>query len=157
MRRTQPAGCSMPTSRSEVLFAAAQRVLPGGVSSPVRAFRGVGGTPRFIARGAGPYLEDVDGNRYVDLVLSWGPLLLGRAHPSVLRAITDAAGRGTTDGAPAEDETRLAERIVATFPSIEMVRFVSSGTEATMSAIRLARAATCRRAVLKLQGRSPGH
>jgi glutamate-1-semialdehyde 2,1-aminomutase len=147
----------MPTSRSEVLFAAAQRVLPGGVSSPVRAFRGVGGTPRFIARGAGPYLEDVDGNRYVDLVLSWGPLLLGHAHPAVVRAITDAAGRGTTYGAPTEDETRLAERIVATFPSIEMVRFVSSGTEAAMSAIRLARAATGRRAIVKFDGCYHGH
>ena len=147
----------MSTSRSEALFAAAQRVLPGGVSSPVRAFRGVGGTPRFIARGAGPCLEDVDGNRYVDLVLSWGPLLLGHAHPAVVRAITDAAGRGTTYGAPTADETRLAERIVATFPSIEMVRFVSSGTEATMSAIRLARAATGRRAIVKFDGCYHGH
>ena len=147
----------MSTSRSEALFAAAQRVLPGGVSSPVRAFRGVGGTPRFIARGTGPCLEDVDGNRYVDLVLSWGPLLLGHAHPAVVREITDAAGRGTTYGAPTADETRLAERIVATFPSIEMVRFVSSGTEATMSAIRLARAATGRRAIVKFDGCYHGH
>src|SRR5207249_4601863 len=127
MRRTRPAGCSMPTSRSEALFAAAQRVLPGGVNSPVRAFRGVGGTPRFIARGAGPYLEDVDGNRYVDLVLSWGPLILGHAHPAVVRAIAEAAGRGTSYGAPTEVEIRLAQRIIATFPSIEMVRMVSSG------------------------------
>jgi glutamate-1-semialdehyde 2,1-aminomutase len=147
----------MPTTRSESLFAAAQRLLPGGVSSPVRAFRGVGGTPRFIARGEGAWLEDVDGNRYVDLVLSWGPLLLGHAHPAVVRAITDAAARGTTYGAPTEDELRLAERIVAAFPSIEMVRFVSSGTEAAMSAIRLARAATGRRAIVKFAGCYHGH
>ncbi|HEV8358340.1 MAG TPA: glutamate-1-semialdehyde 2,1-aminomutase [Gemmatimonadales bacterium] len=147
----------MPTTRSESLFAAAQRLLPGGVSSPVRAFRGVGGTPRFIARGEGAWLEDVDGNRYVDLVLSWGPLLLGHAHPAVVRAITDAAARGTTYGAPTEAELRLAERIVSTFPSIEMVRFVSSGTEATMSAIRLARAATRRRAIVKFEGCYHGH
>ena len=147
----------MPTTRSESLFAAAQRLLPGGVSSPVRAFRGVGGTPRFIARGEGAWLEDVDGNRYVDLVLSWGPLILGHAHPAVVRAITEAAARGTTFGAPTEAEVRLAERIVAAFPSIEMVRFVSSGTEATMSAIRLARAATGRRAIVKFEGCYHGH
>jgi glutamate-1-semialdehyde 2,1-aminomutase len=147
----------MPTPQSDALFAAAQRVLPGGVNSPVRAFRGVGGTPRFIARGAGPYLFDVDGNRYVDLVLSWGPLILGHAHPAVVRAITEAAARGTSYGAPTEAETRLAERIVASFPSIEMVRFVSSGTEATMSAIRLARAATGRQAIVKFDGCYHGH
>jgi glutamate-1-semialdehyde 2,1-aminomutase len=147
----------MPTPQSDALFAAAQRVLPGGVNSPVRAFRGVGGTPRFIARGSGPYLEDVDGNRYVDLVLSWGPLILGHAHPTVVRAITEAAARGTSYGAPTEAETRLAERIVASFPSIEMVRFVSSGTEATMSAIRLARAATGRQAIVKFDGCYHGH
>ena len=147
----------MPIARSEALFAAAQRVLPGGVSSPVRAFRGVGGTPRFIARGSGPYLEDVDGNRLVDLVLSWGPLILGHAHPAVVAAVTDAASRGTSYGAPTEAETLLAERIIATFPSIEMVRFVNSGTEATMSAIRLARAATARRAILKFDGCYHGH
>jgi glutamate-1-semialdehyde 2,1-aminomutase len=147
----------MPTPQSDALFAAALRVLPGGVNSPVRAFRGVGGTPRFIARGAGPYLFDVDGNRYVDLVLSWGPLILGHAHPAVVRAITEAAARGTSYGAPTEAETRLAERIVASFPSIEMVRFVSSGTEATMSAIRLARAATGRPAIVKFDGCYHGH
>lgn len=147
----------MPTPQSDALFAAAQRVLPGGVNSPVRAFRGVGGTPRFIARGSGPYLEDVDGNRYVDLVLSWGPLIVGHAHPAVVRAITEAAARGTSYGAPTEAETRLAERIVASFPSIEMVRFVSSGTEATMSAIRLARAATGRQAIVKFDGCYHGH
>ncbi len=146
-----------PTAASERLFAAAQRVLPGGVNSPVRAFRSVGGTPRFIARGEGPALVDADGNRYVDLVLSWGPLILGHAHPEVLAAIVDAAGRGTTFGAPTELEVRLAERVVATFPSVEMVRFVSSGTEAVMSAVRLARAATGRRALIKFEGCYHGH
>jgi glutamate-1-semialdehyde 2,1-aminomutase len=146
-----------PVAASERLFAAAQRVLPGGVNSPVRAFRSVGGTPRFIARGERATLVDADGNRYVDLVLSWGPLILGHAHPEVLAAIVDAAGRGTTYGAPTELEVRLAERVVATFPSVEMVRFVSSGTEAAMSAVRLARAATGRRAIVKFDGCYHGH
>jgi len=145
------------TRASERLFAAAQRVLPGGVNSPVRAFRSVGGTPRFIARGQGAWLEDADGNRYVDLVLSWGPLILGHAHPDVLAAVVEAAGRGTTYGAPTELEVRLAERVVETFPSMEMVRFVSSGTEAAMSAVRLARAATGRRAIVKFDGCYHGH
>jgi glutamate-1-semialdehyde 2,1-aminomutase len=145
------------TAASERLFAEAVRVLPGGVNSPVRAFRSVGGTPRFIARGEGATLEDVDGNRYVDLVLSWGPLILGHAHPAVLAAIVEAAGRGTTYGAPTELEVRLAERVVATFPSVEMVRFVSSGTEAAMSAVRLARAATGRAAIIKFDGCYHGH
>jgi len=123
----------------------------------VRAFRGVGGTPRFIARGFGPWVEDVDGNRLVDLVLSWGPLIMGHAHPTVVDAIVQAATRGTSYGAPTEAETLLAQRIVATFPSIEMVRFVSSGTEATMSAIRLARAATARRVIVKFDGCYHGH
>ena len=145
------------TRASERLFAAAQRVLPGGVNSPVRAFRSVGGTPRFIARGAGAWIEDADGNWYVDLVLSWGPLILGHAHPEVLEAVVAAAGRGTTYGAPTELEVRLAERVVSLFPSIEMVRFVSSGTEAAMSAVRLARAATGRRAIIKFDGCYHGH
>ena len=145
------------TKASERLFAAAQRVLPGGVNSPVRAFRSVGGVPRFIARGEGAWLEDADGNRYVDLVLSWGPLILGHAHPEVFAAVVEAAGRGTTYGAPTELEVRLAERVVATFPSMEMVRFVSSGTEAAMSAVRLARAATGRRAIVKFDGCYHGH
>ena len=145
------------TTASERLFAASQRVIPGGVNSPVRAFRGVGGTPRFIARGEGAWLVDADGHRYVDLVLSWGPLILGHAHPEVLEAIVDAAGRGTTFGAPTELELRLAERVVATFPSLDMVRFVSSGTEATMSAVRLARAATGRDLLLKFDGCYHGH
>jgi glutamate-1-semialdehyde 2,1-aminomutase len=148
---------ALPTTVSERLFAAAQRVLPGGVNSPVRAFRGVGGTPRFIARGHGPTLVDADGNQYVDLVLSWGPLILGHAHPEVIAALVDAAGRGTTYGAPTELELRLAERVVAAFPSIEMVRFVSSGTEAAMSVVRLARAATGRRAIVKFDGCYHGH
>jgi glutamate-1-semialdehyde 2,1-aminomutase len=145
------------TAASERLFAASQRLIPGGVNSPVRAFKGVGGTPRFIARGEGAWLVDVDGNRYVDLVLSWGPLILGHAHPEVLEAIVRAAEAGTTFGAPTELELRLAERVVATFPSVEMVRFVSSGTEAAMSAVRLARAATGRALVLKFDGCYHGH
>jgi glutamate-1-semialdehyde 2,1-aminomutase len=145
------------TAASERLFAAAQRVLPGGVNSPVRSFRGVGGVPRFMVRGEGPYLVDADGNRYVDLVLSWGPLILGHAHPEVLTAVVEAAERGTTFGAPTELELRLAERVVETFPSIEMVRFVSSGTEALMSSVRLARAVTGRRLIVKFDGCYHGH
>ena len=148
---------TLRTVGSERLFAEAVKLLPGGVNSPVRAFRGVGGTPRFMARGEGAWLEDVDGNRYVDLVLSWGPLILGHAHPAVLSAIGEAAARGTTFGAPTELEVRLAERVTATFPSVDMVRFVSSGTEATMSAVRLARAATGRRALIKFEGCYHGH
>ncbi len=145
------------TAASERLFAASQRFIPGGVNSPVRAFKGVGGTPRFIARGEGAWLVDVDGNRYVDLVLSWGPLILGHAHPEVVEAIVRAAEAGTTFGAPTELELRLAERVVATFPSVDMVRFVSSGTEAAMSAVRLARAATGRSLVVKFDGCYHGH
>ena len=144
-------------SRSDALFERAQAVIPGGVNSPVRAFRSVGGTPRVIARGEGAWLEDVDGKRYVDLVLSWGPLILGHAHPHVIAAIQDAAARGTTYGAPTEAEVRLAERVTDAFPSVELVRFVSSGTEATMSAIRLARAATGRNAIIKFDGCYHGH
>jgi glutamate-1-semialdehyde 2,1-aminomutase len=145
------------SAASERLFAAARQVLPGGVNSPVRAFRGVGGTPRFIQRGEGAWLVDADGHRYVDLVLSWGPLILGHAHPEVLEAIVTAAGRGTTFGAPTELEVRLAQIVVDTFPSLEMVRFVSSGTEAAMSAVRLSRAATGRRLILKFDGCYHGH
>jgi glutamate-1-semialdehyde 2,1-aminomutase len=145
------------TRASEQLFDRARLVLPGGVNSPVRAFRGVGGTPRFIARGQGAWIEDVDGNRYLDLVLSWGPLILGHAHPEVIDAVVQAAGRGTTYGASTELEVRLAERVVSLFPSLEMVRFVSSGTEAAMSAVRLARAATGRRAIIKFDGCYHGH
>ena len=145
------------TANSERLFTEAQRVLPGGVNSPVRAFKGVGGIPRFITRGEGPALIDADGNRYVDLVLSWGPLILGHAHPEVVAALIDAARHGTSFGAPTELEVRLAERVIATFPSLEMVRFVSSGTEAVMSAVRLVRAATGRRLIVKFDGCYHGH
>ncbi len=154
---TDVRAAARPTTVSERLFTAAQRVLPGGVNSPVRAFKSVGGTPRFIIRGEGAYLVDVDRNRYLDLVLSWGPLIHGHAHPDVLAAVVEAAGRGTTYGAPTEVEVRLAERVVATFPSLEMVRFVSSGTEALMSAVRLARAATRRRLIVKFDGCYHGH
>jgi glutamate-1-semialdehyde 2,1-aminomutase len=145
------------TTRSEQLFLEAQRLLPGGVNSPVRAFKSVGGIPRFMARGEGAYLIDADENRYVDLVLSWGPLILGHAPEEVLAAVVETAGRGTTFGAPTELEVRLAERVVATFPSLDMVRFVSSGTEAVMSAVRLARAATRRQVLLKFDGCYHGH
>ncbi len=145
------------TATSDAPLREAREVLPGGVNSPVRAFGGVGGTPRFIASGQGAWLTDADGNRYVDLVLSWGPLILGHAHPEVLRGRRRGRARGTSYGAPTELEVRLAERIVQTFPSVEMVRFVSSGTEAAMSAVRLARAATGRRAIVKFDGCYHGH
>ena len=145
------------TARSAELFAAAQQVIPGGVNSPVRAFRSVGGVPRFIDHGAGPYLYDADGNCYVDYVLSWGPLILGHAHPAVVEAITRQAARGTSFGAPTALETELAGQIVAALPSVEQVRFVSSGTEATMSALRLARAATGRPRIVKFAGCYHGH
>ena len=148
---------SPAAARSAQFFAEAERIMPGGVSSPVRAFTSVGGTPRFIARGEGALIVDVDDNRYVDLVLSWGPLILGHAHPGVVAAIAAAAALGSTFGAPTELELRLAERVIGTFPSIEMIRFVSSGTEAVMSAVRLARAATGRRAVVKFDGCYHGH
>jgi glutamate-1-semialdehyde 2,1-aminomutase len=142
--------------RSEALFARASAVTPGGVNSPVRAFRAVGGTPRFIRSAQGAWLTDVDGREYVDLVGSWGPMLLGHAHPEVMAAVTDALGRGTSYGAPTEAEVDLAEEIVGRTP-IERVRFVSSGTEATMSAIRLARGFTGRDLVVKFAGCYHGH
>ncbi len=135
----------------------ARLVLPGGVDSPVRAYRAVGGEPVVVASGAGAMITDVDGNEYVDYVCSYGPLLLGHAHPAIVAAIRDAAGRGTSFGAPTEAESALAERVIEAVPSIEMVRFVSSGTEATMSAIRLARAATSRDLLLKFEGCYHGH
>ena len=147
----------MDTTRSEQLFASARTVIPGGVNSPVRAFRSVGGTPRFIARGAGPYIWDVDDNRYIDYVLSWGPLALGHAHPAVLAALRDAIDRGTSYGAPTSLETELAQMVVDLVPSVEMVRFVNSGTEATMSALRLARASTGRPKIVKFSGCYHGH
>jgi len=143
--------------RSRQLFAEAQTLLPGGVDSPVRAFRSVGGDPLFIDRGEGAYLYDVDGNRYIDYVLSWGPLIMGHAHPKVVAAVAKAAARGTSYGAPCELELELARQIRHFVPSVEMVRFVNSGTEATMSALRLARAFTGRDKIVKFEGCYHGH
>ena len=143
--------------RSESLFATASRLLPGGVNSPVRGFGGVGGTPRFAARGEGAWLHDEDGRRYADFIMSWGALPLGHAHPAVVEAITRQARLGTSYGVPSALEHALAERITARMSSIEMVRFVCSGTEAVMSAIRLARAATTRSDVVKFAGCYHGH
>ena len=143
--------------RSQQLFAEAQTLLPGGVDSPVRAFRAVGGQPLFIDRAEGAYLIDVDGNRYIDYVLSWGPLILGHAHPHVVQAIAEAAARGTSYGAPSPLELDLAKLIMQFVPSIEMIRFVNSGTEATMTALRLARAFTGRNKIVKFEGCYHGH
>ncbi len=143
--------------RSAELFDRARGVLPGGVNSPVRAFRAVGGTPFFVARAEGPRLTDVDGKSYLDYVCSWGPLILGHAHPAVLEAIRAAAARGWSYGAPCEAEVQLAELVRRRMPSVEMVRFVNSGTEATMAAVRLARAATKRDVILKFVGCYHGH
>ncbi len=142
---------------SAAWMARAERVIPGGVSSPVRAFRAVGGTPRVLRSGTGAECEDVDGRRYTDFVCSWGPLILGHAHPEVRQAIADAVERGTTFGAPCEPEIELAEWIVGAYPGLDQVRFVSSGTEATMSAIRLARGATGRDKIVKFSGCYHGH
>ncbi|HTZ43687.1 MAG TPA: glutamate-1-semialdehyde 2,1-aminomutase [Jatrophihabitans sp.] len=139
------------------LFARAQRVIPGGVNSPVRAFRAVGGTPRFMVSGHGPYLTDADGQTYVDLVASWGPMILGHAHPAVVEAVQRAAMAGLSFGTPTEGEIELAEEIIARVAPVEEVRLVNSGTEATMSAIRLARGATGRRKVVKFAGCYHGH
>ena len=135
--------------RSREAFQRACRVLPGGVNSPARAFGGVGGQPIVVARGEGPYLFDIDGNRYLDYVGSWGPLILGHAHPRVVKAVGEALAKGASFGAPTERETELAELIGRQMPSIEMVRMVSSGTEAAMSAVRLARGFTGRDVVVK--------
>jgi len=143
--------------KSAELYERARRAIPGGVSSPVRAFRAVGGTPLFMDRGEGPYIVDADGNRYLDLVGSWGPLILGHAHPEVVGAVTDACRRGMSFGAPCAGEVELAERILHAYPAVEQVRFVSSGTEAVMSAIRVARAATGRDLILKFSGCYHGH
>jgi glutamate-1-semialdehyde 2,1-aminomutase len=147
----------MNTARSQELFAEAVALLPGGVDSPVRAFRAVGGQPLFIARGEGAYLVDVDGNRFVDYVLSWGPLILGHAHPRIVAAIAEAAARGTSYGAPSPLELELARLIQHFMPAVEMIRFVNSGTEATMSALRLARAFTGRHKIVKFDGCYHGH
>jgi glutamate-1-semialdehyde 2,1-aminomutase len=147
----------MNITKSISLFQEAQTLLPGGVDSPVRAFRAVGGQPLFIDCGKGPYLYDVDGNRYIDYVLSWGPLITGHAHPNVVRAIQDAALKGTSYGAPSPLEIELAKRVMEFMPNIEMIRFVNSGTEATMSALRLARAFTKRDKIIKFDGCYHGH
>jgi glutamate-1-semialdehyde 2,1-aminomutase len=147
----------MNTRKSEALFERARQLIPGGVNSPVRAARSVGGTPRFIERGQGAYLWDADGNRYVDYVLSWGPLVLGHAPKAVVNAITEQAAKGTSYGAPTALENELAELVIDTVPSIEMIRFVNSGTEATMSALRLARAFTGREKIVKFGGGYHGH
>ena len=146
-----------PTARSAAAIARARRVIPGGVSSPVRAFRAVGGTPRVMASGRGARVTDVDGTEYVDYVMSWGALAAGHAHPLVVEAVREQAGRGTSFGAPIEAEAELAEAIAGALPSVELVRFVSSGSEATMSALRVARAATGRHKFLKFDGCYHGH
>ena len=143
--------------RSEKLFAAASRILPGGVDSPVRAFKSVEATPLFITRGRGAQIEDADGHTYIDYVMSWGPLIHGHAPKGLLKALTAAASRGTSFGAPTDLETRLAQRVAMLMPSMERVRFVSSGTEAAMSAIRVARAATGRDKIIKFAGCYHGH
>ncbi len=147
----------MQTTQSQQLFSEAKTLFPGGVNSPVRAFRAVGGQPLFIARGEGAYLYDEDGQRYVDYVLSWGPLILGHANPEVVAAICDQAARGTSFGAPTALETALAREVMALMPALEMIRFVNSGTEATMSALRLARAYTGRDEIIKFEGCYHGH
>jgi len=147
----------MNIQKSIELFQQAQQLLPGGVDSPVRAFRAVGGQPIFIERGEGPYLYDVDGNRYTDYVLSWGPLITGHAHPKVVEAVQQAAVKGTSYGAPSPLEIELAQRVIDFMPNIEMLRFVNSGTEATMSALRLARAYTNRDKIIKFEGCYHGH
>lgn len=145
------------TKRSEDLFVRAQSLIPGGVNSPARSWRSVGGTPLFIARSRGSRVWDSDGNAYTDYVCSWGPMILGHAHPTVIDAVKKAASDGTSYGAPTELEVRMAELIVEAVPSIEMVRVVNSGTEATMSALRLARAVTGRHKILKFEGGYHGH
>ncbi|HEY5798747.1 MAG TPA: glutamate-1-semialdehyde 2,1-aminomutase, partial [Burkholderiaceae bacterium] len=144
-------------SKNEALFARAQLTTPGGVNSPVRAFRSVGGTPRFITRADGPYFWDADGKRYIDYIGSWGPAIVGHAHPDVIKAVQDAAVRGLSFGAPTEAEVEMAEELCRLVPSIEQVRLVSSGTEATMSALRLARGATGRDKIVKFEGCYHGH
>src|SRR3954447_245412 len=147
----------MSTTRSSRLFQRAQQILPGGVDSPVRAFKSVGASPLFIRRAAGARIEDVDGNRYVDYVMSWGPLIHGHAPKGLVKALAAAARQGTSFGAPSPTEVELAERVRALMPAVERVRFVSSGTEAAMSALRVARAATGRDRILKFEGCYHGH
>ena len=143
--------------QNEVLFERAQKVIPGGVNSPVRAFRQVGGTPRFVSRASGPYFWDADNKRYIDLIMSWGPMIAGHAHPEIIEAVQKAATTSFSFGAPTEGEIELAERICSLMPSIEQIRLVSSGTEATMSALRLARGYTGRDLIVKFEGCYHGH
>src|SRR5438270_11841513 len=147
----------MQRKKSHAIFTRAQELMPGGVNSPARAFGGVGGEPIVIERGLGAYIWDVDGNRYIDYVGSWGPLILGHAFPAVVAAVEEAVRRGTSFGAPTEAENELAQLIVEAVPSIEKVRLVNSGTEATMSAIRLARGFTGRDVIVKFAGNYHGH
>lgn len=150
-------GSNLTLTRSHSLFEEAQTLLPGGVNSPVRAFRGVGGSPIFIDHANGPYLYDADGNRYLDYVQSWGPMILGHCHPSAVEAVVGASKHGFSFGAPTQAESELAKLIIASVPSIEMIRLVNSGTEATMSALRLARAHTGRNKIIKFTGGYHGH
>lgn len=150
-------GKELNLAHSHALFKEALGLLPGGVNSPVRAFRGVGGEPIFIDHASGPYLYDVDGHRYLDYVQSWGPMILGHAHPAVVEAVIQASTRGFSFGAPTQAENELAKLVIESVPSIEMVRFVNSGTEATMSALRLARAYTGRNKIIKFSGCYHGH
>jgi glutamate-1-semialdehyde 2,1-aminomutase len=145
------------TSRNDTLFEQSQRVIPGGVNSPVRAFRSVGGTPRFFRRGQGAWLWDEDGKAYIDYVGSWGPMILGHSHPEVVRAVQEAAAEGLSFGAPTARELEMAELLVRLLPSLEMVRLVSSGTEATMTAIRVARGFSGRNVIVKFEGCYHGH
>ena len=154
--RTDRTGATGPLTNA-ALFERAQKVIPGGVNSPVRAFRAVGGTPRFIARAKGPYIFDAEGTRYIDYIGSWGPMILGHGHPAVLEAVQKAAVDGFSFGAPTEREIELAEEILSLVPSMEQVRLVSSGTEAAMSALRLARGATGRSKIVKFEGCYHGH
>src|SRR5688572_28918563 len=143
--------------RSERLFTAAKRILPGGVNSPVRAFKSVGGSPIFIERGRGAHIEDADGHKYIDYVMSWGPLIHGHAPRGLVKALSQAAAKGTSFGAPTELETALAQRVAMLMGSMQRVRFVSSGTEAAMSAVRVARAATKKDRIIKFEGCYHGH
>lgn len=148
---------SIMTNKNETLFARAQKTTPGGVNSPVRAFRSVGGTPRFITRAEGPYFWDAEDQRYIDYIGSWGPAIVGHAHPDVVKAVQEAAARGLSFGAPTEGEVLMAEEICRIVPGVEQIRLVSSGTEATMSALRLARGATKRDKIIKFEGCYHGH
>ena len=148
---------SLTDARSAELYARAAQRLPGGVNSPVRAMKAIGRDPIFVERGQGAELVDVDGNRYVDYVCSWGPLIHGHAHPEIVAAVVAAAARGTTFGAPTQAEVDLADEVARRLPSVEMLRMTSSGTEATMSAVRLARAVTGREPILKFAGAYHGH